>query len=157
VYIAASFLWLWLIEKQALDKWDSIGAVLDRGSYDLLWAKRKRCTLSGWKAWCWRRHFLPIELPHRLDDRRVVGLESTSPASILKRIFVVEDQDLAQSDPKLFQAAANDLIAKGYAPQGIMAVYVKSRRESANDGVTVYEYEYAQAFWLPRSIEEHSV
>jgi hypothetical protein len=38
-----------------------------------------------------------------------------------------------------------------------MAVYVKSRRESANDGVTVYEYEYAQTFWLPRSIEEHNV
>jgi small multidrug resistance family-3 protein len=28
VYIAASFLWLWLIEKQAPDKWDSIGAVI---------------------------------------------------------------------------------------------------------------------------------
>ena len=28
VYIAASLLWLWLIEKQAPDKWDSIGAVI---------------------------------------------------------------------------------------------------------------------------------
>jgi small multidrug resistance family-3 protein len=28
VYIAASLLWLWLIEKQARDKWDSIGAVI---------------------------------------------------------------------------------------------------------------------------------
>jgi hypothetical protein len=31
-----------------------------------------------------------------------------------------------------------------------MAAYVKSGEESANDEVTVYEYEYAQAFWLPR-------
>ena len=28
VYIAASLLWLWLIEKQAPDKWDSIGALI---------------------------------------------------------------------------------------------------------------------------------
>jgi small multidrug resistance family-3 protein len=45
VYIAASLLWLWLIEKQAPEKWDSIGA-LDRGGNDLFWAKRKRCTLK---------------------------------------------------------------------------------------------------------------
>jgi hypothetical protein len=60
---------------------------------------------------------------------------------------------VVESDPKLFQAAANDLTAKGYAPQGVMAVYVRSRRASENGGMTVYEYEYAQAFWLPKGVD----
>ena len=60
---------------------------------------------------------------------------------------------VVESDPKLFQAAANDLTAKGYAPQGVMAVYVRSRRASENRGMTIYEYEYAQAFWLPQGVD----
>jgi hypothetical protein len=60
---------------------------------------------------------------------------------------------VVESDPKLFQAAANQLTARGYAPQGVMAVYVKSRRGSEKEGVTIYEYEYAQAFWLPQGVD----
>jgi drug/metabolite transporter superfamily protein YnfA len=48
VYIAASLLWLWLIEKQSARQvgFTRRGDLLDRGGNHLFWAERKRCTLK---------------------------------------------------------------------------------------------------------------
>jgi hypothetical protein len=71
---------------------------------------------------------------------------------ILSSRFVL----LVPSDPKLFQAAANELIAKGYAPQGIMAAYVKAggERERRSDGLRI---RVCSSILVTPRIDEHNV